>query len=80
MYKYYLIYKTNELRIKSFKEYDDMFGFLLRLKVENKYNDKFKYKVVYGHELSYINDFVDDLFKLSFDENFEDILEYIKGN
>ena len=34
-----------------------MIGFLLRLKVENKYNDKFKYKVVYGHELSYILDF-----------------------
>lgn len=56
MYKYYLIYKTNKLHIKSFKDYDDMFGFLLRLKVENKYNDKFKYKVVYGHELSYILD------------------------
>ena len=56
MYKYYLIYKTNKLRIKSFEEYDYMIGFLLRLNVENKYNDKFKYKVVYGYELSYILD------------------------
>lgn len=56
MYKYYLIYKTNKLHVKSFKEFDYMIGFLLRLKVENKYNDKFKYKVVYGHELSYILD------------------------
>lgn len=80
MYKYYLIYKTNKLHVKSFKESDDMFRYLFKLKEENMFNNKFKYKVVFGDELSYINDCVDDLFKLHFNENFEDILEYIKGN
>lgn len=56
MSKYYLIYKTNKLHVKSFKEFDDMYYFLFKLKLENKYYDKFKYKVVYGHELSYIPD------------------------
>lgn len=59
MYKYYLIYKTNKLRVKSFEEYDYMIDFLLRLKVENKHNDKFKYKVVYGYEPSSIYDHYD---------------------
>ena len=80
MSKYYLIYKTNKLHVKSFKEYDDMFRYLFKLKEENMYNNKFKYKVVFGDELSYINDYADDLFKRSLKTPFEEMIEYLKGN
>lgn len=80
MYKYYLIYKTNKIHVKSFKESDDMFRYLFKLKLKNMYNSKFKYKVVFGDELSFINVFVDDLFEGYFNQHIEDILEYTKGN
>ena len=76
MYKYYVIYKINKLHVKSFKERDDMFRYLFKIKQENMYSNKFKYKVFFGNELSFVN----DLFKRYFDEHFEDILEYLKGN
>ena len=80
MYKYYLIYKINKLHVKSFKERDDMFRYLFKIKQVNMYSNKFKYKVFFGNELSFVNVYVDDLFKRYFDEHFEDILEYLKGN
>lgn len=79
MYKYYLIYKTNKLHVKSFKEYDDMFRYLFKLKQENMYNNKFKYKVIFGDELSYINDYVDDLFSSYVCSQIDDMVEYLKG-